>query len=266
LVAPVDGVAFDLPATGRSVRQFLAFGLALLVGALVMLGVCVWVWVGDRASHDLQRNGVRTQTPVLERSVRYLGRERQPFGSITVRGATDASRVAIPVGASVLRFHVGDQVTVVHRRGGSEYQVLGIVPDAHGIPLMVPLTFCLLLAAFASLASRHGRLARRVTRSNRWVAVPARVVAVPYSAGLGQRSGFVLALRGLDDRSIVVQPVGLRRLTPSFEPVAWTAGVADRRFVVSTPGGGRVLCVEEVRATRWWQRRREPDPDRPPIA
>ena len=107
-----------------------------------------------------------------------------------------------------------------------------------------------MLSVGSYLASRHARLARRVTRSNRWVAIPARVVEVPYSAGLGQRSQYLLAIRGLDDRSILVQPVGMRRLNPTFQPVVWTAGVADRRFVVSPPGGGRVLCVEEVRTKR----------------
>jgi hypothetical protein len=263
-----------VPATRRSVRRFLTFGLVLLVGAILFFGLCVWLWIGDRANDDLQRNGIRSRAAVVERSVRYIGRERQPLGTITVAvhgtpegdSATPHNQGIIPVGAKVLTFHVGDSVTVVHRSGGSQYQVLGIVPDAHGIPLMVPLTFTVLLSVASYLASRHARLARRVTRSNRWVAVPARVVAVPYSAGMGQRSQYLLAIRGLDDRSILVQPVGLRRLNPNFQPVVWTAGVADRRFVVSPPGGGRVLCVEEVRQKPRWRRSREPDPDGPPVA
>jgi hypothetical protein len=257
-----------VPATRRSVRRFLTFGLVLLVGALLLFGLCVWLWIGDRANDELQRNGIHSRATVVERSVRYIGRERQPLGSITVdvHGAGDGARVTIPVGSKVLTFHAGDAVTVVHRPGGSHYQVVGIVPDAHGIPLMVPLTFTVLLSVASYLASRHARLARRVTRSNRWVAVPARVLAVPYSAGMGQRSQFLLAIRGLDDRSILVQPVGLRRLNPTFQPVVWTAGVADRRFVVSPPGGGRVLCVQEVRTKRTGGRGRRPDPDGPPIA
>ncbi len=205
---------------------------------------------------------------MVDRAVRYVGRERQPLGSITVdvHGVADARRVAIPVGAKVITFHLGDTVTVVHHQGGSHYLVLGIVPDAHGIPLIVPLSFTVLLSAGSYLASRHARLARRVTRSNRWVAIPARVVEVPYSAGLGQRSQYLLAIRGLDDRPILVQPVGMRRLNPTFQPVVWTAGVADRRFVVSPPGGGRVLCVEEVRMKRADRGGREADPDGPPIA
>ena len=228
----------------------------------------MWLWIGDRANDDLQRNGIHSRATVVQRSVRYVGRERQPVGSITVdvHGAGDGDRPNIPVGSKVLGFHVGDTVTVVHRQGGSRYLVVGIVPDAHGIPLMVPLSFTVLLSVASYLASRHARLARRVTRSNRWVAVSARVVEVPYSAGLGQRSQYLLAIRGLDDRSIVVQPVGLRRLNPTFQPVVWTAGVADRRFVVSPPGGGRVLCVEEVRTQRTWRRGRKADPDGPPVA
>jgi hypothetical protein len=178
-------------ATRRSLRRYLAFGLLLLAGALVLVVACVWVWIDDRT------------------------------GDVTRR---------------------------------------------HGIPLMVPLTFAVLLAASSFVAGRHARAARRVARANRWVAVPARVLAVPYSSGTAQRSQSVLAIQGLDDRSILVQPLGLRRLDPRFEPVVWTAGAADHRFVVSPPGGGRVLCVEEVRTRRPWRRGREPDPDRPPIA
>jgi hypothetical protein len=180
-----------VPATRRGVRRYLALGLLLLAGALVLLGVCVWLWIVDRSDGTVRR---------------------------------------------------------------------------HGIPVMVPLTFSLVLAVSSFVAGRHAHLARRVLRANRWVAVPARVVAVPYSSGTAQRSQSVLAIRGLDDRSILVQPLGLRRLDPRFEPVAWTAGAAGRRFVVSPPGGGRVLCVEEVRTKRPWPRRRDPDPDRPPVA
>jgi hypothetical protein len=266
LVVPIDGVAFDVLATRRSVRRYLASGLVLLALALLLLGLSAWLWFGDRANRELQRNGIRSRATVVERSVRYTDRERQPVGSLTVDvgGVGGPKGVTIPVGGQVLTFHVGEEVTVVHRRGGSQYQLLGIVLDAHGIPLVVPVTFVVLLAGASFLASRHARLARRVTRSNRWVAVHARVVAVPYSAGLGQRSEQLLAIRGLDDRSILVQPVGMRRLNPDFAPLAWTAGVADRRFVVSPPGGGRVVCVQEIRPRR--TRGRAPDPDGPPIA
>jgi hypothetical protein len=262
----MDGVAFAVPSTRRSIRRYLATGLVLLAVAIGLLGVCVWVWLGDRASRELQRDGIRSRATVVQREVRYTGRDRQPVGSLTVDvdGAGGERGVVIPVGTQVATFRVGQRVTVVHRQGGSQYQVRGVVLDAHGIPLVVPVTFVVLFSAASFLASRHARLARRVTRSNRWVAVHARLVAVPYSAGWGQRSQYVLAIRGLDDRSILVQPVGLRRLTPDFAPVAWTAGVADRRFVISPPGGGRVLCVQELRAKR--PRGRAPDPDGPPIA
>jgi hypothetical protein len=263
---PVAGVAFDLPATRRSIRRILLFGLCLLAAALVLLGLSVWVWVGDRANHELQRDGVRSAATVASRSIRYVGRDRQPVGSITVMLDKGTARPTIPVGTQVLHFHTGQHVTVVHRAGGSEYQVLGIVPDVSGVPLAVPLVLGVVLAGAAFLSSRHGRLARRVTKAHRWVAVPATVVEVPYSTVRRQRSQSVLAIRGLDDRSIIVEPVGLRRLNPTFQPVVWTAGVADRRFVVSPPGGGRVLCVQEVRRARPRGGHDEPDPDAPPIA
>ena len=83
-----------MPGDRRSVRRFLTFGLVLLAGALVLFVLSVWLWLGVRANDDLQQNGIRTRATVVDRSVRFVGRERQPLGSIKVD--VDGVERAIP--------------------------------------------------------------------------------------------------------------------------------------------------------------------------
>src|SRR6185312_16341599 len=159
-----------------------------------------------------------------------VGRGNIPNGSVVVRFDVDGQSVEEPiyVGGKVTDFQRDQAVTVVYEDDEpSRAELLGIVTRGPGLPVVPALIGGVLLGGMALVAFRHALLIHRAIRHDPWQPVPSRLVQRAQSVGFrqGSRTLVVLSLPGGE---VSVEPIGLGRVNPTFEPEAWVAGV-DRR-------------------------------------
>jgi hypothetical protein len=164
--------------------------------------------------------------------------------------AGQAEQQPIYVAGAVADYHQDQAVQVVYDASNpARVQLVGVVVSNRGLPAVIPFLGGLLLAAMALVAGRHTLFVWRVVRNSPWRSVDARLVQVPQSVGMRQGSRSVLVL-DTPDGPLPVEPVGLSRVDPSFEPQTWLAGFGTRTMVVGAPGGRHVVAVRPRRKGR----------------
>jgi hypothetical protein len=228
--------------------------------------------VATRADRSLNQHGEQADAIVTEVDRRTVGRARTADGSVRVRfepaapsrsgappdGSSGADAGEIPakvvtevdavvdVGAAVAERTVGETVRIVYDPSDpSRVALVGIDRPRRGLPAVVALGLGSVLGVMAALARRRAWRIGRVVRREPWWPLGSRLVQVPQSVGVraGSRTLVVLdAPLG----SLVVEPVGLGRLDPTFAPEAWAAGLDGPVTVLAAPAGGHVLEVRRV--------------------
>jgi len=97
---------------------------------------------------------------------------------------------------------------------------------------------------------RHAREMDALRRAgDPWQPVPSRLVQRAQSVGFRQGSRTLVVL-SLPSGDLSVEPIGLGRVNPTFEPEAWVAGVDRRTMALAAPGGGSVIAVHRRGAAR----------------
>jgi hypothetical protein len=121
-------------------------------------------------------------------------------------------------------------------------ELLGVGGSRGGVPVLVPLALGTMLAGMAFVAGRHARRIGRVVRNHPWRPVRSRLVYVPQTFGFRQYSRTLVVLE-TPGGAVTVEPVGLGRVDPTFEPEALLAGLGTATMVLAAPGGGHVVAV-----------------------
>jgi hypothetical protein len=229
-----------------------------VAGAALLL---VGGWTARAAAHrdDLQHHGARAAAEVLSVESRPVGRSRTATGSVVVAYDHDGRRIetVVPVGTAVSRYRSGQElVVVVDPDDPSRAQVPGVVPPAPGPPPVLALVAGTFGLVAAVVAGRHVHLLAAAVRRQPWLEVHARLVRVPASFGWRRREQVLLQVDAPDGARLL-EPLGLNRFDPAFEPHSWMAADAGRRtVVVARPGGGHLVLTRPLSV----QRRRGPSP------
>ena len=201
--------ALDAPATRRCLRRRWLGCLALVLGAVLLVGLVGWLRHSDRNSTE--RDGARATGTVESVEMRSIGGHTS--GSLTVRFVDDdgvARLATVPLDERIRRFAAGDQVELAYPLGRPDDIVLVGITEPVPMPWAVPALGAALLAGLAADVAVRLRRCARVLARNPWVAVRSREIQVPLGAGGGGVMA-VLELHGAPDDG--VDP-GRRRLGP----------------------------------------------------
>jgi hypothetical protein len=242
------GAAMQVPATARHVRRSMvtvavtaAAGFVLLIGAGA-------IWSADRHAGSLRSTGATAPGVVVSTSVAPVGRGRVPEGSATVELVTAAgTRTAtVALGGHVTRYQPGQPIALVYDPAhDARVGLAGEAPPPSGVPWVVMLGAGTAVLTAAVIDGRHLATTRRIVRSYPWVVTPARLRQIPVTIGFRERARMVVVLGGQGEPEVTAEPVGVRRLTPVVEPLAWVAG-GGARHVLAPPGGGRLWLLRTV--------------------
>jgi hypothetical protein len=253
LEPPPVGPAIEVEATRRNLRRYLRIArLATTVAGLLMITSAV-LFLVHVSSLDLQTDGARSIGTVEAISAHQVGNPRiqTTFVLVTYTGSGRNIHERISLGRPTKRFRDGQQVTI---RYDSAHPTLAEVqgyPSHAGVPPVVPLLLGVIVLAFSWPGIRRAHLVQRVLSNDPWDAHHSELVEVPLAGpmvGLSNRARILLRLEGMTG-VVVTAPVGIRRLNPTFAPVAWVAGYGDRLMVVAPPGGSPIVCVRAVGKT-----------------
>ncbi|MGZ4728388.1 MAG: DUF3592 domain-containing protein [Acidimicrobiales bacterium] len=240
------------PATRRSLARRWAIVAGLAIAALALFGASAWVASQDAQARRLQHEGERAEGTVVLVDAQLVGRGNIPNGSVVVRFDVDgqSQEQSIYVGGKVTDYQRDQAVTVVYDDADpTRVELLGVVTRGPGLPVVPPLIGGVVLAGMAIVAGRHAGQIGRAVRGEPWHAAPARLVQQSRSVAFRQGTRTLVVL-SLPEGELAVEPIGLGRVDPTFEPEAWIAGLGRRTMALSVPGGGHVVAVHARRATR----------------
>ena len=241
-----------MPATRRSMARRWGIVAVLALVAMGSFAAAAWVAAEDAQARRLQHEGERADGTVVVVDAQLVGRGNIPNGSVVVRFDVDGQSVEEPiyVGGKVTDFQRDQAVTVVYEDDEpSRAELLGIVTRGPGLPVVPALIGGVLLGGMALVAFRHALLIHRAIRHDPWQPVPSRLVQRAQSVGFRQGSRTLVVL-SLPSGDLSVEPIGLGRVNPTFEPEAWVAGVDRRTMALAAPGGGSVIAVHRRGAAR----------------
>src|SRR4051794_22610123 len=242
-------LARSVPATRRSMARRWAIVAALVLVAAGSFAAAAWVASEDAQARRLQHEGEQADGVVVVVDGRPVGRGNILNGSVIVRFVADGQTVEQPiyVGGKVTEYQSGQPVTVVYDDDDpTRVELLGVVTRGPGLPVVPALLAGVLALGMAVICGRHAWQIHGAVRSGPWVPVPSHLVQQVQSIGFrqGSRTRVVLTTR---DGPLTVDPVGLGRVNPSFEPEAWVAGLDRPTMALAAPGGGSVVAVRAGR-------------------
>jgi len=172
---------------------------------------------------------------------RRVGRGGVENGDITVEffTGTETQRAVIAVGSDVVHYSVGQAVTVRYQpTRPTNASVVG--SSGQSSSWMVMTFFGVIIVAITGWAGRHVRRMRDVLQRHPWQARPAHMAEIPFRAGFRVRAQIAVVLWDpADEHEAIVVPLGVRRLSPAFQPVTWLCGDLDDALVVIAPPGGK---------------------------
>jgi hypothetical protein len=245
--------ASDAPLTRAALGRSAALrSTALVMGALALVLGAALLWRGAAPGRDLAAEGDRvpgTVTQVAPQRVNGGGNER---GLVTFEFELDGARVTATnlVGGTIMHYSVGEPVEVVVRQDDLEGARLSTELDRPGweVPGVILLGGGAAAIAYGTARARALRRIRRCLDAEPWMAVMARLDHVAVDGpGARRAMGVVAVQRAAGERPLVVITRGLRRFTPTVEPVAWVAGWGGPVMVLSPEGGGLPLEIRPVR-------------------
>jgi hypothetical protein len=124
--------------------------------------------------------------------------------------------------------------------------IVGEATRPSGIPAANLLGLGAVIALAAGVGVRKVRWIRRIIAHYAWVPVACALVEIPIALGLRERSHTLLRLWD-ESGTVVVERADHGLMPTSLVPIAWVAGLGRPRFVVSPPGGARLIPVKPVR-------------------
>jgi hypothetical protein len=245
VTVPSPELASVASATRRSLLRRWLIVAALAGSAVALFVLAGWVVGQDAQARRLQDSGERAPGTVLAIDAQLVGRGNIPNGSVIVRFEVDGTPrdSSIFVGNAVTDYQRDQIVTVVYDdTDPSRVELLGVVTRGPGVPVVPPLGLGVLSLGMAIVTGRRAWKIHRAVRRGPWLAVPSRVVQVAGESGRrqGTRTLVVVETR---DGELTVEPLGLGRVTPDFEPEAWIAGLDRPTMALAVPGGGHVIAV-----------------------
>jgi len=243
-MAPVD-LARSAPATRRSLTRRWAIVGALVLLAVASFGAAAWVASQDAQARRLQHEGERADGVVVVVDAQLVGRGNIPNGSVVVRFDADGQTLeqSIYVGGKVTQYQRDQAVTVVYDDADpTRVELLGVVTRGPGLPVVPPLVVGVVVLGMAVVAGRHALQIRSALRRGPWEPLPSQLVQQVQSVGYRQGSRTRVVLTAADG-PLTVDPIGLGRVNPTFEPEAWVAGRGRRTMALAAPGGGSVVAV-----------------------
>ncbi len=254
LQPPPVGPAIGVESTRRNLRRYLRVAgvFATLAAAFIVLGAALWV--AHARSFDIQADGHRADGTVEKVTNHQIGNPKISTTILTVAYTANGTRLTerISLGGYVAGFHPGQTVTVLYDPSNASYAEIQGHRSHAGVPSLLPAVLGLLVLSLSWPGIRRARYLHRVLTNDPWDAHRTELVEVPYGGpmvGLSGRVRLLLRIHGMTG-TIVAAPVGLRRLNPTFTPVAWVAAFGDRQMVVAPPGGSPILCVRAVSKLR----------------
>jgi hypothetical protein len=247
-MAPVEP-ARSVPATRRSLTRRWAIVALLVLVAVASFAAAAWVASEDAQARRLQHEGERADGVVVVVDARPVGRGNILNGSIIVRFDADGQTFEQPiyVGGKVTQYQHDQPVTVVYDDADPTHvELLGVVTRGPGLPVVPALLLGGLFLGMAIVAGRHAWQIRGAVRSGPWVRLPSHLVQQAQSVGYRQGSRTRVVLTTIDG-PLTVDPIGLGRVNPTFEPEAWVVGLGRRTMALAAPGGGSVVAVRTGR-------------------
>jgi len=247
---PPVGPAIAVESTRRSLRRYLRIGRVAAALATVLLITSAWLLIAHVRALDLQTGGARATGTVVSVSSHQVGNPRiqTTFVTVTYSAKGHAERQRLSLGGHINGFHDGQHVTIRYDPADPTFAEVQGHRSHDGVPPLIPFVFGLIVLAFSWPGIRRARFVNRILTNDPWDAHQSAIVEVPFAGpvvGLSGRARILLRLEGMTG-VIVAAPVGLRRLNPTFAPVAWVAGYGDRQMVVAPPGGSPIVCVRNV--------------------
>jgi hypothetical protein len=245
-------LARALPATRRSMARRWAIVATLAIVGVAAFAAAAWVAREDAQARRLQHEGEQAPGTVVAVDAQLVGRGNIPNGSVVVRFDVDgqSEEQSIYVGGKVTDYQRDQAVTVVYDDDDpTRVELLGVVTRGPGLPVVPALIAGVLLSGMALVAGRHAWLIGRALRSGPWQPMPSRLEQ--QSQWLAFRQGTrTLVVLSRPEGELSVEPIGLGRVNPTFEPEAWIAGAGRRTMALAAPGGGSVVAVHSRGATR----------------
>jgi hypothetical protein len=239
------GPASDLVATRRGLHRIAIRWALVAMAALVLLSLGTWRWL----HRDKPVEGPRTPAAVVDVVTHVVGWGRTHSGFVTVEFTIDgqSQRSRVKVGNIGNRFAEGDVIDVVYEPTNPDrVAIVGEATRSSGVPAASLLGLGALIALAAGVGVRKVRWIHRIIADYAWVPVTCALVEIPVALGLRERSHTLLRLWD-ESGTVVVERADHGLIPPSLVPIAWVAGLGRPRFVVSAPGGARLIPVKPVR-------------------
>jgi len=242
--APV-GPASDLVATRRGLNRIAIRWALVAIVAVVLLSLGTWRWIHS----DNRVQGPRTSATVVDVVTHVVGWGRTHSGFVTVEFSVDGQvqRSRVKVGDVGSRYQPGDVIDIVYESTDPDrVAITGEATRSSGVPAASLLGLGAVIAAAAAVGVRKVRWIHRIVADYAWVPVASALVEIPVALGPRERSHTLLRLRD-ESGTVVVERADHGLMPASLEPIAWVAGLGRPRFVVSAPGGARLIPVKPVR-------------------
>jgi hypothetical protein len=239
--------AIHSPATRRSMRRRWLIVTVLALVAVAFFAAAAWGRHVDDQASARQRRGVPADATVVGLTVERWGMARYTYGSVEVEFDVDgqARQSSIYVEEAVSDYQEGQLVRIVYDADDPTHaQIEGMSTARGGVPITPPLAIGLILTVMALVAGRRTAAIGRVLRHEGWLFVRSRLVDDPSTDGYRGRARPFVVL-DTPGGELMVEPVGLNRVDPSFAPELWTCGLGTRNriLVLAPPGGGHVVAV-----------------------